>query len=242
MPYFAHNGITLHYIDVDKRSDKTEGIPLLFIHGGGASHLAWFHQLDEFSYENRSIAIDLSGHGKSDTLNGDITIEQHFVEEVSALVKHLDLDDFVLIGHSMGGCIAMSYVLKRNAVKPRALVLVDTSSDIDLLKISQGLVKEAFENHKSTRLTSVTLLMRDLAICRKFDITDRLGEIDLPTFVIVGEDDDVIPPHVAKALCDALPRADIAVVRGADHVPMSEQPVEFNRLLKKFLKWVISAT
>ncbi|MFW9792748.1 MAG: alpha/beta fold hydrolase [Candidatus Thorarchaeota archaeon] len=73
----------------------------------------------------------------------------------------------------------------------------------------------------------------------KFNITDQLGEITMPTFVIVGENDDAIPPHVAKALCDALPRAYFAVVKGADHVPMSEQPAEFNRLLKKFLKWVI---
>ena len=242
MPYFAHNGITLHYVDVDKRPDKTEGISLLFIHGGGGSHLVWSNQLDEFSYKHRTIAIDLSGHGKSDTVNGDVTIEQQFVGEVSALVRHLKLENFVLIGHSMGGGVAMSYVLKNNCVKPRALVLVDTSSDLAILKVAQGLMKEALESHKSTDLANVTLLMRDLIVSNKFNITDRLGEIDVPTFVIVGEDDDVVPPHVAKALCDAIPRSDIAVVRGADHVPMCEQPEEFNRLLRKFLDWVIRGT
>ncbi|NOR39390.1 MAG: hypothetical protein GQ580_07375 [Candidatus Thorarchaeota archaeon] len=84
------------------------------------------------------------------------------------------------------------------------------------------------------------IMQRDLSACDNFDISDRLGEITIPAFVIIGEHDDLIPPSVAKQLEVSLPRADIAVIRGANHSPMIERPDKFNRLLSKFLKWVES--
>lgn len=259
MPYFQHEGLKLHYVDVDKRVDKTSGIPLLFVHGAGSSHLAWSLQLRDLPDEFRLIAIDLSGHGKSEKMEGDLSIEEHFAEEVSSLVKHLGLNDFVLVAHSMGGGVAMAYTLKEAVVKPRGLVLVDTSSDLDLTKLGVGLAKDTIENHirlfkkeyfdeitdvkkAESRLLSANpqVMIRDLAACNSFDITDKLGLIDIPTFVIVGENDDVISPAIAKKLETALPRADLAVVKNADHTPMQEQPVMFNILLRKFVFWISS--
>ncbi|MHA2077203.1 MAG: alpha/beta fold hydrolase [Candidatus Thorarchaeota archaeon] len=258
MPFFEHEGLKLHYIDVDKRPDKTSGTPVLFVHGAGSSHLAWSFQLRDLSEEYRMIAIDLSGHGKSESVEGDLSLQEHFAEEVSTLVRHLKLNDFVLVAHSMGGGVAMSYVLKKDTMKPRALVLVDTSADLDLTKLGIGLAKDAiedrirlFKNQYYEEITDVKkaegrllaanpqVMIRDLAASNKFDITDQVDSIDIPTFVIVGENDDVITPNMAKALENALPRADIAVVKNADHAPMQEQPEEFNRLIRKFIEWVI---
>ncbi len=260
MPYFEHKGIKIHYVDVDKRDDKTSGIPLVLVHGAGSSHLAWALQLRDLSREYRLIAIDLSGHGKSEDGEAHVSIEEHFAEEVNALVRHLELDDFILIGHSMGGAVVMSYTLKEDSLKPRALVLVDTAPNLDVSKLGTGLAKDIIEdriflfkseihdNYTDTyqvkkaedrlRMANPSVMTRDLAASNGFDISDRVGEIDIPTFVIVGENDDVVPPKVAKKLEAAFPRADIAVVKDADHAPMQEQPVEFNRLLKKFVTWV----
>ncbi len=153
----------------------------------------------------------------------------------------------------------MAYVLNREFPRPRALALVDTSANLDLSNLAVGLMIETFENYLNRfrkvmemdhspvydikgseihhrRLTPY-LVQRDLAACDRFDVTRRLREIDIPVFVLVGEDDDIIPPRIAKAMEEALPRADFAVVRGADHSPMIEQPGEFNRLLDKYLKW-----
>ncbi|MHA2178288.1 MAG: alpha/beta fold hydrolase [Candidatus Thorarchaeota archaeon] len=259
MPFFEHKGLKLHYVDVDKRADKTSGIPLLFIHGAGSSHLAWTLQLRDLSDEFRLIAIDLSGHGKSEEMEGDLSIEEHYAEEVSSLVRHLGLNDFVIVAHSMGGGVAMAYTLKETVVKPRGLVLADTSSDLDLTKLGVGLAKDTIEDRvrlfkkeyfdditdvkkAEGRLLSANpqVMIRDLAACNSFDITDQLGLIDIPTFVIVGENDDVISPAIAKNLETALPRAHIAVVKDADHTPMQEQPVMFNILLRKFVFWIIN--
>ena len=142
MPFFEHNGTKIHYVDVDKREDKTSGTSLVFVHGAGSSHLIWALQLKEFSQEYRSIALDLSGHGKSEDLKGEPSIEMNYADEVAALVHHLDMDSFILVGHSMGGGVVMSYTLKENVLKPNALVLVDTSCDLDLSKLRSGLLKE----------------------------------------------------------------------------------------------------
>ena len=259
MPFFEYKGTKIHYVDVDKRTDTKPGIPVVFVHGAGSSHLIWALQLREFSKTNRTIALDLSGHGKSENAKGEPSIDPTYTEEVGAIVDHLNLERFVLVGHSMGGGVAMCYTLKKDAQKPLALVLVDTSSDLDLSKFKAGLVKETiedrvyffksriFENYTESyqlkkldddmRLAHPTVMARDLAACSKFNISDRLGEIDIPAFVLVGSNDDIITPAIAAGFKKRLPRADLAVVKGADHIPMVEQPEEFNRLFRKFLEW-----
>ena len=262
MPTFEHMGLQLHYIDEGPSEPVATRPTLLFIHGAGASHLLWTLQLKYFKQIHRVIAIDLSGHAESQAKEEDPEIETQFARELASLIQHVSLDNFVLIGHSMGGGVAMSYVLQNEIRMPRALVLVSTSSNLDMGKRGPGVAKEAIEINifllrsalmrvKSTEyelkragakmsLTNPWIMQRDLHACDHFDISDRLGEIKIPAFVIVGEHDDLIPPSVAKQLEEALPRADIAVVKGANHSPMVERPEEFNRLLSKFLKWVES--
>ncbi len=224
--------------------------------------MLWTPQVKHFKQTHRVIALNLSGHAESEAKEEDPEIETQFAPELASLIQHLSLDIFVLIGHSMGGGVAMSYVLQDGVRMPRALVLVSTSSDLDMRKRGPGVAKEAIEinlfllqsalkRDKSIEyelkragakvsLTNPWIMQRDLRACDHFNISDRVGEITIPAFVIVGEHDDLIPPSIAKQLEEALPRADIAVVRGANHSPMIEQPEEFNGLLSKFLKWVES--
>ena len=262
MPFFEHNGLKLHYIDEAPSEPAATRPALLFIHGAGASHILWSLQVKHFRQNHRVIALDLSGHAESQAKEEDPEIETQFAPELASLIQHLFLDNFILVGHSMGGGVAMSYVLQDGVRMPRALVLVSTSSDLDMRKRGSGVAKEAIEINlfllqsalkrvkspeyeikragAKVSLTNPWIMQRDLRACDHFNISDRVGEITIPAFVIVGEHDDLIPPSVAKRLEEALPRADIAVVRGANHSPMIEQPEEFNRLLSKFLKWVNS--
>jgi len=260
MPFFHYNGLKLYYVDVGSRSDGTDGIPLLFIHGAGSSHICWALQLREFSKTNRTIAIDLSGHGESEGTDDEASIKEGYSHEIDALVHHLGLVDFIMIGHSMGGGIAMSYLLNGYEINPTAMVLVDTSPVLELSKLATGLVKETitdqlfllksrlFEDYNDTykikryedtvRLAHPKIMARDLRACDAFDITDRIPELDLPIFVLVGEHDDIITPAMVKEYQSLLPRSDLAIVRDADHSPMIEQPDEFNRLLRDFILWV----
>ncbi len=258
MPYFDYNGLKLHYIDVNKNGGNNT-LPVVFVHGAGSSHSIWTLQIEALEGTRRVIALDLSGHGKSDMPNGEADIINGYAKEIGALLDHLALEKFVLVGHSMGGGAVMAYLLGRPQRQPVAACLVDTSPDLDLAKLAPGLFIETIESYMfliKKRMTAKDslaykiwkeeednkrqhpeMVQRDLRACDKFDISDRVHEIDIPIFVIHGDDDDIIPPAVADALTKRLPRADIAIVRNSDHCPMVQQPAEFNRLLTKFLSW-----
>ena len=71
----------------------------------------------------------------------------------------------------------------------------------------------------------------------QFDALDRLGAITAPTLVVVGEQDLLTPPWVARELAEAIPGARLEVIRGAgsSHVAPIERPDDFNRLVSDFL-------
>lgn len=71
----------------------------------------------------------------------------------------------------------------------------------------------------------------------EFDSLDRLGDITAPTLVIVGEQDLVTPPWIAREVADAIPGARFEVIRGegSSHVVPIERPDDFNQLVSNFL-------
>ncbi|RDE12229.1 MAG: hypothetical protein C4K49_10490 [Candidatus Thorarchaeota archaeon] len=259
MPFFGYHGSELHYVDADRRKDKRKGLALVFVHGAGSSHIVWTLQKHEFCWTNRVVAPDLSGHGASDNIEGEATIDGGYTHEIAALVDYLKIRHFVLIGHSMGGGVVMSYVLHPEFRQPRGIVLVGASADLELAKLIPRLAFETIETELlmlKSRLTgdvseafaikrldeqikreNPQLLLRDLRACDRFDISGKLGSIETPCLVIHGQEDHVIEPGLARMLAEQLPRADVAFVRGADHIPMLEKPDEFNRLLAKFVRW-----
>ena len=70
-----------------------------------------------------------------------------------------------------------------------------------------------------------------------FDALDRLGDIDAPALVIVGEQDLLTPPWVAREVADGIPGARFEIVTGdgSSHVVPLERPDDFNRLVMNFL-------
>jgi pimeloyl-ACP methyl ester carboxylesterase len=262
MPFIEHQGTRIHYLDKDERPDKNLGLSVVFVHGAGSSHEIWALQISEFKGAHRVIAPDLSGHGLSGKGPDEIGVEEGFTMELATLVNHLDLDHFVLVGHSMGGGVVMAYALNDDLRRPAAITLVDTSPRLELSKLARGLAKETIETQlyllkgrksasfqeaydivrreEDAKRKNPRVLTRDLAAADKFDVSDRIGNINVPTFVLVGEHDDIISPNAAKQFEASLPRADIAVVKDAHHAAMLHNPKMFNQLLRKYLDWVES--
>jgi pimeloyl-ACP methyl ester carboxylesterase len=99
--------------------------PLVFVHGFLCSHEDWRHQLAFFSKTNDVVACDLRGHGATPGRPEECSIE-HFGGDVMALVNNLELENPILVGHSMGCRV----VLEANRIAPEriaGLVLIDGS-------------------------------------------------------------------------------------------------------------------
>jgi pimeloyl-ACP methyl ester carboxylesterase len=68
-----------------------------------------------------------------------------------------------------------------------------------------------------------------------YDILDRLEEVKIPTLVVWGQDDHVVPPNDALEFARLIPHAELEIFNRCGHLPMAERPVRFNRLLEGFL-------
>lgn len=79
---------------------------LVFIHGWSSEKTYWEYQLNEFSTTHTVVAIDLAGHGESEIKRDNYTIPS-FGKDVAAVVKANNLTNIILVGHSMGGAVAI---------------------------------------------------------------------------------------------------------------------------------------
>jgi len=112
------DGVTLRF------DEAGEGDPaILFVHGWCCSHDNWRHQVAHFSRSHRVIALDQRGHGESDKPNQDYTVGG-FVDDLVWFIGDRGLDRPVIVGHSMGGLIAMNLARKHPDIA-RAIVMVD---------------------------------------------------------------------------------------------------------------------
>jgi pimeloyl-ACP methyl ester carboxylesterase len=105
-----------------------DGLPVLFIHGNGASATFWEETMLALPAGFRAIAPDLRGYGATEPLPVDATLGLgDMVEDVLAMLDVLALSSVHVVGHSMGGGVAMKLVIARPAAA-RSLTLVDTVS------------------------------------------------------------------------------------------------------------------
>jgi len=115
------NGVKLHHLDYGVAGRR----PMLCVHGG-AAHAHWFDFVVPGLITNHHVrALDLRGHGDSAWAEQHTYAFKTFAEDVRAVVEALDLRDFVLVGHSMGGMVSLVYAATHPGRVGR-LVIVDS--------------------------------------------------------------------------------------------------------------------
>lgn len=123
--YFtSFDGAKIHYTKKLKDKDKW----LIFLHGFGGDLNAWNAERDIFHSLNYStIAMDLRGHGLSERRDDKKFYKlENLSKDVLALIEKEKIKDFVIIGHCLGGMVAI-YLYAKYLKSSRGLVLVDTS-------------------------------------------------------------------------------------------------------------------
>jgi pimeloyl-ACP methyl ester carboxylesterase len=111
-----HEGRKLHFVDVGR------GQPVVLVHGLGGSWLTWLENVPDLSAGHRVIALDLPGFGRSEAPPSTGDIDVH-VESIEAVLNYLGLASAIVVGHSMGGLIALRLANERPA-RVQGLVLL----------------------------------------------------------------------------------------------------------------------
>ena len=250
MQQVTHHGRTTTYESFDRGGSEET---VLFVHGSGGSRRLWKSQArlaDEFPV----VALDLSGHGGASDTDASAGFESlsAYADDVLAVAEEVGAS--VLVGNSLGGAVALHVLLERDA-EFDGVVLAGTGAKLGVLEDLRNWLANDFEraieflhaddrlfhdprlvelSTESMRACGRAVTERDFRTCHEFDVRGELGGLDVPTLCIVGEHDQLTPPHYHDYLAEAMDGR-VAVVEGAAHLTMLEQPEAFNSALDRFV-------
>ncbi|GEO09258.1 alpha/beta fold hydrolase [Segetibacter aerophilus] len=187
-------GASIDYFD-----SRTGDTTLLFIHGWNINKEYWADQIDFFSGEYRVVTVDLPGFGKSGKNRKSWTVEE-YGNDVTSIIKQLDLKNVVLVGHSMSGAIAVEAAL-RNPTRVIGVVGVDNFTNFGTV-VTPQLKKDISEAYKKLRADykKVTLAYANQSLfspstdsaVRKRVLSDFMN-VDSVTAVDILETNDKYP-------------------------------------------------
>lgn len=247
--------------------------PLFCVHGAGMSSVVFMDLVRRLPPARRVIAPDLPGHGQSEPLAaalGDAERLAAYRDAVAAVWASLGLGRAVLVGHSMGGAVALlgallwpekvaGLVLLNSAAAlpvseelldllhrrlPGADAAADEPTWVDRmpaelaeLSFSPATAREVRERWQAVLLSaSRQTVLADFAACRSFDVRERLAALRVPTLVVGGADDLLVPPQQLAATAAQIAGARLHLVPGTAHLTHLEQPDRFLELLSEFLR------
>ena len=233
---------------------RPRAVPLVFIHGAGGSSNVWLRQLHAFEQGFRVLAVDLPGHGDSEG-DGEGSIED-YGRHLLCLLDALGLREFILVGHSMGGAIAMSLALS-SPQRVKKMALAGTGARLrvprevvsalkkDYQEAIRAMCRYAYSPRFPTYLLSLgeaevgksrpEVLLQDFAACNAFDVRPRLSQIQKETLILCGREDRFTPLRLSLELQQHLPHSRLEIMEGVGHMAMIENTAAFNAVLARFL-------
>lgn len=253
------------------------GEPLVLIPSTAYGANVWeAHQVPALSQELQLIIFDPRGCGRSSAPEGVYTIEQ-MAADTAAMLEHLGLESAHVLGHSMGGRIAIALALNHPG-RVRSLILAASGSGPAIrsgedcipglpFRIVDELVRLGFEDFIRREICETATFFTDdfrkrcpeeveafyriameqharwpayirLVMARhNWEGTHRLGDISMPTLLMIGEGDSVGSNHIgqSRALMERIPGAERAALAGQSHGFFWEVPEKTNALI---LDWV----
>jgi len=231
---------------------------LVMIHGAGGAAENWLLQLGPLERYANALALELPGHGKTPG-KGYSTVEEYANWVIQVLSSTFtDNEELILMGHSMGGAIVQEVALREPELL-KGIVLVCTGARLKVAPfILQGLEKEfaktinlivSFAYSKDTDPKIISqgaklmeeagqeVLINDFLACDRFDSTDRLSQLRLPSLIISGTNDKLTPLELSHELHELIPSSKLRSVPKAAHMPMVENPLVFNQILAQDVTW-----
>ncbi|MFW6193637.1 MAG: alpha/beta fold hydrolase [Gemmatimonadota bacterium] len=237
---------------------RGEGAPtLVFVHGWSCDRGYWYAQVEPFSRESRIVTVDLAGHGDSGPGREDWSMAS-FGADVAAVVRQLEAERVVLVGHSMGGDVIVE-AARRLPGRVAGLVWVDTYNELgdprtpeevrelmapfreDFVTATRSFVRGMFPPGADDSLVEevaadmssappdVALGALEAAVTFDREIPPALEELAVPVVAINPEE----PPTDVASL--ERHGVEVVTLSGVGHFLMMEDPESFNHRLARVI-------
>lgn len=222
------------------------GEPVVLLHGLSGSQRWWRYTVPALAREYEVHVLDLIGHGRSRRAPHQPTIPE-MASLVRAWMQELGIERPHLVGHSMGGQISVH--LAANGASLRSLTLVDAAglprpfTLREMKRFMAGVLPPRAWGAPhfvptiwldALRAGPRSLVRSGLHVLTD-DVTPLLPRIQVPTLIVWGALDPLIPVEYGRRMADAIPGARFVVVEDAAHNVMCDRPAEFNQILLDFL-------
>lgn len=252
--YATSDGVDIEYFTLGTPS----GRHLVFLHELGLDHRYWGDLAAALSPSLRISLVHLRGHGRS-----GFGAAGGLGQYVADIIDMLD-GPTVLIGHGMGGMIAQgvaaerpdlieALILEGTAVKQetedrweaRAVQVLTQGIEDEHIRLATGFHHKAPDDLRTRVLAPLEHMVPEYyaAACRAIGHTDMLestSRLTLPSLVLSGQADRIVPPDLSGELVALIPSAKRALIRNAGHFASAEAPGDVAQQIEQFLEAVPS--
>ena len=250
-------GIELFY----KTYGEKGNTPIILVHGLGAEHDMWLPQILKYPSQGLFIiAPDMRGHGDSSKVKSFKISD--CAKDINELLKHLGIAKANLIGVSMGGLIVQQFACDFPE-KVDNLVIVDSFSEVRTfsekfggwiawlnIKLAPGLFRKSFlSEYKGPDKAQALLYFKDAfskldkkqllcarAEVNQFNIIGRLGEIKVPTLVLVGDGFGNFAINMAKKTANAITNSQFKILKNGCDPSNLVVPELFDNVVLDFIR------
>lgn len=252
------NGIPVGYEDIGT------GPAVVFLHGYPHDRTLWVSQLGALAVPSRTLACDLRGFGESggrassvDDYAADVGAWLRGLGIEKAVVAGLSMGGYVALALWRAyPSLIRGLVLCDTKAKPdddpgkakrnEQIAMVRARGSEALAdQLIAGMVGKTTRDqrpevaervHAMIARAPVEGIIGALTAMRdRPDSTPTLATIDVPTLIVVGDEDVLTPPTESKAMNAAIPKSELSVIQGAGHLSNLERPAHFNHVLTEFL-------
>jgi 2-hydroxy-6-oxonona-2,4-dienedioate hydrolase len=235
--------------------EEGQGEPLLLLHGLFGALSNFSGQIDYFR-KSYKVIVPILPLLELDLIHTTVGGLEKFVHR---FVEYRDYKDINVVGNSLGGHVALMYVL-RHPERIRSLTLTGSSGlfengmgdtypkrgDYEYIRkkteltffdpqmASKELVDELYET-VNVRMKAIKIIALAKSAIRN-NLGEEVNQIKQPTLLIWGQNDNITPPFVGQEFHKLIQNSELHYIDKCGHAPMMERPEEFNTILLKFLR------